>query len=460
MTEKEEVRGDRDGDSVVDVVVVGAGMAGLSAARMLQAAGRSVVVLEARDRVGGRVKSEHHDDTLVEVGGQWIAPDQTRLIAVIDELGLQTFERYRSGETVYIGPDGVHRRYVGEMFPMPPATVIEAERLMAELQSLSLEVDPAAPWQHPRAAELDSVTLDGWLRARSSDREAVDNVALFIAGAMLTKPADSFSMLQALVMCASAGGFDDLVDPDFILDRRVSGGMHQVPAALARLLGDDTVRLGADVRSIEHSADGIRVRTSDGAYLASDVIVAVPPHLITRIDFEPALPPVKQQAYQHLSSGQVIKVQAWYDEPFWREAGLSGTAFSPYQDVHEAYDNTVSGDEGGTLVGFVSDRVADRLYGLSAEDRRAAVLASFAAYFGEAALRPRLYFESDWVNERYTRGAYGASFDLGGTVRYGEASKAAVGRIRFASSDIAGVGFTHIEGAIRMGEEVARSIVG
>ncbi|MBF4459180.1 MULTISPECIES: flavin monoamine oxidase family protein [unclassified Pseudoclavibacter] len=457
MTRTETGRTDRTQDA--DVVIIGAGMAGLSAARMLQDAGRSVLVLEARDRVGGRVKSEHHGETLVEVGGQWIAPDQTRLIAVIEELGLQTFQRYRTGENVYIGPDGVVRTYVGEMFPMPPATVAEAERLMAELQTLSLEIDPSTPWLHPRAAELDSVTLDGWLRARSTDDEAVDNVALFIAGAMLTKPADAFSMLQALVMCASAGGFDDLVDPDFILDRRVSGGMHQVPLALAKRVGEHAMRLSTDVRTIAHSGDRILVRTDDADFLASDVIVAVPPQLISRIDFEPALPPIKQQAYQHLSSGQVIKVQAWYDEPFWRNNGLSGTAFSPYQDVHEAYDNTVPGDRGGTLVGFVSDRVADRLYGLSEEARRSAVLGSFAAYFGDAALHPRTYFESDWVNERYTRGAYGASFDVGGTVRYGEASKAAVGRIRFASSDIAGLGFTHIEGAIRMGEEAARSIL-
>jgi putrescine oxidase len=345
------------------------------------------------------------------------------------------------------------------MFPLPGQTEVEAERLMTELQALSLEVDPASPWSHPRAEELDAVTLDAWLRARSSDAEAIDNVALFIAGAMLTKPADAFSMLQALVMCASAGGFDDLVDPDFILDRRVRGGMHQVPKALAALVGEASIRFGADVRSIQVTGAGIRVGTGSGPVLAADVIVAVPAHLVSRIDFEPALPPVKQQAYQHLSSGQVIKVQAWYDQAFWRAAGLSGTAFSPYQAVHEVYDNTVPDDTGGTLVGFVSDRVADRLYGLGAEERRAEVLGSFAAYFGEAAQSPRLYFESDWVNERYTRGAYGASFDLGGTVRYGEASKAAVGRIRFASSDIADIGFTHIEGAIRMGEAAADSIL-
>ncbi len=442
-----------------DVIIIGAGMAGLSAARLLQASNKSVHLLEARDRVGGRVKSEYFDGNLIEVGGQWIAPDQTRLLEVIEELGLTTYRRYRDGENVYIAPDGSRSTYVGELFPTADATEREMERLMEELQALSLEVDPDRPWEHSRAREFDTMSFADWLHTRSTNREAIDNVALFVAGAMLTKPADSFSMLQGLLMASSAGGFHDLVDPDFILDARVTGGMHQVPMALAELVGADNIELGADVRAVETHDDHVIVNTKHSSLSASQVIVAIPPHLVTRIDFDPPLPPVKQQAYQHLSSGQVIKVQAWYDRPFWRTNGLSGTAFSPYQVVHEAYDNTTPDFRGGTLVGFVSDRVADRLYGLRDSERKAEILRSFAAYFGSEALTPTIYYESDWVNEPYTRGAYGSSFAISGLVRYGPASKAPAGPIFFASSDIAGAGFTHIEGAIRMGEAAAQDIL-
>lgn len=448
-----------DTQRTVDVVIVGAGIAGLTAARRLQNTGRTVAVLEARDRVGGRIKSDLTNGFLIEVGGQWIAPDQTRLLDLLPELGLDTFARYRDGENIYVGADGDTRRYTGELFPTGPETEAEIERLSALLEQLSHEVDPAKPWEHERAREFDAVSFDTWLREQSTNREATDNVALFVAGAMLTKPAAAFSLLQALVMAASAGGFNDLVDPDFILDRRVQGGMHQVPARVAQLVGSDHIHLETDVRAIEYYGTTVTVRSSNGTFTANQVIVALPPHLVSRIDFEPALPPTKQQMYQHLSSGQVIKVQAFYDRPFWRDSGLSGTAFSPYQAVHEAYDNTAYDFNGGTLVGFVSDLVADRLYRLDPDSRRQEILNSFAAYFGDAALSPTFYYESDWVNERFTRGAYGASFDIGGISRYGDAVRSSVGPIHFASSDIAGIGYTHIEGAIRMGERAAEQVV-
>lgn len=443
----------------VDVVVVGAGIAGLTAARTLQKAGQTVAVLEARDRVGGRIKSDLSHGFLIEVGGQWIAPDQTRLIELISELGLETFTRYRGGENVYISTDGKVRRYTGELFPTGPETEAEIERLSALLEDLSHEVDPAKPWEHPRAQEFDDISFEAWLREQSSNRESTDNVALFVAGAMLTKPSAAFSLLQALVMSASAGGFNDLVDPDFILDSRVKGGMHQVPARVAELVGANNIYLQSDVRSIDTTNGVVTVESARGAFVAKHVIVALAPHLVSRIDFEPPLPPMKQQMYQHLSCGQVIKVQAFYDRPFWREAGLSGTAFSPYQVVHEAYDNTAHDFDGGTLVGFVSDLVADRLYGLDPGSRRQEILKSFASYFGDAALAPISYYESDWVNERFTRGAYGASFDIGGISRYKQSVRSSVGEIHFASSDIAGVGYTHIEGAIRMGERAAHKVL-
>jgi putrescine oxidase len=443
-----------------DVVIIGAGMAGLTAATRLIAAGRDVVVLEARDRVGGRVHSEIHDDCLVEVGGQWIAPDQEKLLALLDGLGLQTYSRYRDGKNVYVNGNGENRQYDGEIFPASPETESEIVRLIELLDKLSHEIDPAKPWEHPSASEFDSVSFASWLQQQSQDQEARDNIALFVAGAMLTKPSYAFSLLQALMMAASAGGFNELVDPDFILDKRVKGGMHQVPQGLAERVGLENIHLNTDVKSIVTGEGTVTVTAKHLSVQAQHVIIALGPHLLTRIDFQPALPSVKQQMAQHLSSGQVIKVQAFYPAAFWRDKGLSGTAFSPYQTVHEAYDNTPHDYEGGTLVGFVSDHVADGLYAKSPAERKKAILDSFAAYFGDAALKPTVYYESDWVNEVYTRGAYGTSFDIGGLTRYRDSIRSSVGQIHFACSDIAGIGYTHIDGAIRMGEAAAEAVLG
>ncbi|WP_323742817.1 MULTISPECIES: flavin monoamine oxidase family protein [unclassified Rathayibacter] len=442
-----------------DVVVIGAGATGLTAALRLHEAGYDVVVVEARERVGGRLETRVVEGQLLELGGQWVSPDQTALLQTLDELGLRTYSRYRAGESVYLGADASARRFTGEIFPGPERTEAEVARLIADLDRLSAETDPAAPWEHPLAHAYDRITFAAWLDQQSDDAEARATIALFLAGAMLTKPAHAFSLLQALLMAASAGGFRHLVDADFILDRRVIGGLQQVPERLAERLGGERVLLGQPARSLRWSREGVEVRTDALSIRARHAIVAVPPNLVGRIAFEPPLPRLRQQALQHQSLGLVIKVHASYPTPFWRADGLSGTAFSPHALVHEAYDNSNHGEERGTLVGFVSDEKADRLLALPDAERKAAVLSSLAAYFGPAALDPLVYYESDWASEEWTQGAYAASFDLGGLTRYGAMQLEPVGPVRFGSSDLAAEGYQHVDGAIRVGWRLAQEII-
>jgi len=442
-----------------DVVIIGAGATGLTTAVRLRDAGLSVMVVEARDRVGGRLWTDEIDGQMYEIGGQWVSPDQTALIETLDELGLETYSRYREGESVYVGSDGVAHRFTGDIFPAGEHTESEIQRLIGILDGLVAETDPAAPWEHPRASEFDRISFRSWLEQESDDAEARDNVALFIADAMLTKPAHAFSLLQALLMAASAGSFSNLVDADFILDRRVVGGLQQVPLRLAAALDEGDVRLGQRVHTIRWSDGGATVVTDDFTVSARRVVVAVPPNLYSRIDFDPPLSRLRHQLQQHQSLGLVIKVHATYERPFWRDAGLSGTAFSPYQLVHEAYDNTNFGEGRGTLVGFVSDEKADRVLALGAEERRATLLASLATYFGPEAVTPVVYYESDWAADEWTQGAYAASFDLGGLTRFGAAQLVPVGPIRFGSSDLAGHGYQHVDGAIRVGRRLASEIL-
>ncbi|RFA17344.1 putrescine oxidase [Subtercola boreus] len=461
-----------------DVAIIGAGVTGLTAADSLRAAGLTVIVLEARERVGGRLWTDHIDGQLFELGGQWVSPDQTALIETLDELGLGTYSRYREGESVYIGPGGAPARFTGDIFPAGEHTQAELERLIALLDDLVAATDPAAPWAQERAAEFDRISFRSWLEQQSGDAEARENISLFIADAMLTKPAHAFSLLQALLMAASAGSFSNLVDADFILDKRVTGGLQQVPLRLAERLDDADLRLGHPVRSIawgdagavgsvgalgdaggSTGSTGATVSTAELEVEARHVIVAVPPNLQSRIDFAPPLPRLRQQLWQHQSLGLVIKVHATYETPFWRADGLSGTAFSPYQLVHEAYDNTNFGETRGTLVGFVSDEKADRMLALPPAERQRAILESLAAYYGPAALEPVVYYESDWAAEEWTQGAYAASFDLGGLTRYGALQLEPVGPIRFGSSDVAAEGYQHVDGAIRVGRRLAEEIL-
>jgi putrescine oxidase len=445
-----------------DVVVIGAGPSGLSAARELRKAGLSVAVLEARDRVGGRTHTDVIDGAILEVGGQWVSPDQTALIALLDELGLETYSRYRDGDSVYIGADGTARRYSGESFPVGDHTLAEMERLTALLDRLVEEAGPEAPWEHPQARELDTESFAAWLRRHSDDEEACNNIGLFIAGGMLTKPAHAFSALQAVLMAATAGSFSHLVDENFILDKRVVGGMQEVSRRMAAEIGSD-VFLNAPVRTLRWSdgVDGATKVTAESDTVtvhARRAVMAVPPNLYSRVSFDPPLPRLQHQMHQHQSLGLVIKVHAVYTTPFWRAAGLSGTGFGAGSIVQEVYDNTNHEDPRGTLVGFISDEKADAMFALEPDERRRRILESIAGFLGPEALTPEVYYESDWASEEWTRGAYAASFDLGGLHRYGAHQRTPVGPIHWSCSDIAAEGYQHVDGAVRMGQRTAEQI--
>ncbi len=441
-----------------DVVIIGAGPSGLTAAYELRKAGKTVAVLEARDRVGGRTWSQNMDGATIEIGGQWISPDQTGLYTLIEELGIETFERYKEGKSVYIAEDGTRTVYEGEDFPVGEATVAEMNKLIAEMDRLTAQVNPDAPWEHPQAAELDMISFHHWLRTISSDEAACNNIGLFIAGGMLTKPAHTFSALQALLMSSSAGSFSNLVDEDFILDRRMVGTMQGVSIAVAQRLGED-VYLNNPVLKLDWSEEGVTAYGADVTVNAKKVVIAVPPNLYSRISYNPPLPRRQHVTHQHQSMGLVIKVHAVYSTPFWREEGLSGTCFGPNSIIQEVYDNTYHGESTGTLVGFISDLNADAMFELSEAERKETILKGIADFLGDKALTPEVFYLSDFGSEEWTRGAYATSYDLGGLFRFGPDQNKNVGPIYFSSSDLAGEGYQHVDGAVRMGRRTAVRIV-
>nr|WP_120491227.1 NAD(P)/FAD-dependent oxidoreductase [Corynebacterium lactis] len=478
-----------------DVVVIGAGPAGLMAARTLKNKGMSVAVVEARNRVGGRtwngkVADANGVEHFIEIGGQWISPDQTRLTELVSELGLETFPRYRKGRGVYVTPSGERLEFDGDDFPVAEKTLKEMNRLIDHIEQLASEIDASAPWEHPRAQELDSISFRRWLEELSDDQEAIDNVSIYIASGMLTKPAHTFSVLQAGLMAASAGSFANLVDEDFLLDKRVVGGMQSVSLSLAKELGEDVIvdspvrrlewaepdpatadelnNIAADVRNgVGNNGEAGRVTAyADKVTVkARYAVLAVPPNLYSRIDYVPPLPREQQVVHQHISMGLVIKVHAVYETPFWREDGLSGTGFGGGRLVQEVYDNTNYGknfaagadgeeDTYGTLVGFISDVYAEQMWALPEAERREKILDAMSLFLGPKTKEPIAFFLSDMAAEEWTRGAYATSYDLGGLSRWGHLQEKPTGPIYYACSDIAAEGYQHVDGAIRMGEKV------
>ncbi len=442
----------------VDVAVVGAGVAGLVAGRRLQEAGRSVVVLEARDRVGGRTLNDTIAGVTVEVGGQWVGPTQDRINALIDELGLQRYATYDEGQGVVELPGGKVKRFTGDTPPLSPLALADLLQAQRTLDRLVETVDLDAPWNTPGAAKLDATSFASWLdrRVRTSQGRAFHEI---IAAAVFASEPDTMSLLHWLTYIQGGFGLERVIGVNGGAQQdRVVGGSWRVSVRLAEDLADALVT-SAPVRRIASSDDGVTVTTDAGTYEADQVIVAVPPNLAGRIEYEPALPARRDQLTQQLPHGHVIKVMVAYDEPWWRSEGLNGQAASADGPVGVVFDNTVPGHDPGILVGFYEG--AEALYWgeRSPTARRQAFVDCLVRYFGPKAASPIDYVERDWAAEVWTRGCYGAHFPTGAWTRYGPALREPCGPIHWAGTETATRWMGYIDGAVQSGERAASEVL-
>ncbi|WP_067823140.1 flavin monoamine oxidase family protein [Nocardia inohanensis] len=442
----------------IDVVVIGAGLAGLTAARALVAAGRSVRVLEARNRVGGRnFGGTLSNGVSVEMGGQWIGRTQTEVLRLVDELGLKTFGTYDDGESV-TRYNGILTRYGDETFGMSEQAAVEVGRLQAELEAMAETVSLSAPWNSPQATELDRRTVDEWLRANTSEPEVLAFWAAVVP-ALFSAETSELSLLHFLFYLKSAGMLDILLGvTGGAQELRVVGGAHRIAEALAAELGDDVVTLEAPVRSIAHDEHGVRVSYPGGTVTAGYAIVAIPPTLAGRLDYRPALPATRDGLTQQIPMGSVIKIQLAYRTPFWREAGLNGFAFSLDDPLCVTLDNSPPDGSCGVIVGFFEGAHARTAARWSAEQRRAAAVATLTELFGPQAAEPIDYLEQNWMEEEYTRGCYGGRLGAGVWTQYGAALTEPVGRIHWAGAETSDVWNGYMDGAVRSGYRAAAEV--
>ncbi|HST70484.1 MAG TPA: FAD-dependent oxidoreductase [Solirubrobacterales bacterium] len=459
-----------------DVAIVGAGLAGLVAARRLAAAGLRPLVLEARDRVGGRILNEEiGDGKVVEVGGQWIGPGQERIAALATELGVTTFPTHDEGRHL-LEVGGKRTSYAGALTDarvellrdlsraVSPLALADLELARARLDRMARQVPLDAPWAAPKARRWDEQTFASWLRRNTRSAAARTLLGLATEAVWAAEPAD-VSLLHVLFYAHSGGGFNRLLGTGGGAQQdRFHGGSQRIPLLLAEQLGEEQLRLGAPVRRIEHGSEGVVLHAGDEPHAtltvrAKRAIVAVPPTLAGRIAYDPPLPALRDQLTQRMPQGTVIKTMAIYEEPFWRRDGLSGQAATDVGPARVVFDNSPPDGSPGVLLGFLEGRLAREWGGRPAAERQQAILAGHARLFGERAAAPQQFIERVWADEEWTRGCYGCLMTTGGWTEYGRALRAPIGSLHWAGAETATVWNGYMDGAVQSGERACEEVV-
>ncbi|RNL78269.1 flavin monoamine oxidase family protein [Nocardioides marmorisolisilvae] len=451
--------------SHVDVVVVGGGLSGLVAARKVAAKGRSVLVVEARDRVGGRLLNHTlKGGAVIEAGGAFVGPTQDHIKALAAEMGVHTFKEYVQGKNVYISAQGKKQLYTGTV-PPDPLVLLDAALLLKQLDKFASEINVDAPWTHPKAAEWDSMTLGDYIRKNAVNKAGILNLIAAWTQPGFGADPDQLSLLFVIHYIACSG--NEATKGTFELNANTTGGAQEsrfiggsqlVPLKVAQRLGT-RVALDAAVHRIDQGSTKAIVKTSRGNVTCKQVIVACPPPLVLDIDWYPQLPAQRHALLTHMKMGRLMKCDAVYSTPFWRADGLSGSGVADSGATRTVFDNSPNDASVGVLLSFVGGATWQKYGTLPQAERKKAVLEGFAQMFGPKALKPIEYTEHNWPHETWTRGAPVAVMAPGTMTAFGPAIRRPFGRVHWAGTETSTYWTGYMDGACRAGERAAAEVL-
>ncbi len=450
----------------VDTVVVGAGIAGLMTARRIAAKGRSVLVVEARGRVGGRVLNHRlRHGGVVEAGGAFVGPTQNHILRLADQLKVPTFKEYAKGKSVYVSELLGRVEYSGTV-PPDPTILLDAAVLLRKIDEYAATIDVDAPWKHPQAKKWDAMTVADFIRGESLlNPNGVSNLIECWTQPGFGFDPDRLSLLYVLWYVACSGNEKNVGtfarNSDTIngaQEQRFVGGSQLIPLRMARQLGDQ-VALHAPVERIDQGGRLVRVHTGRGIVEARRVVVAVPPPLVLDIDWSPGLPDQRRRLMRSLDMGRLMKCDAVYKTPFWRKDGLSGFGISDSGAARVVFDNSPKDGTPGVLLAFVGGSAWRQFGRMKPAERRRHVLEGFAEMFGPRALRPIEYFEQDWTKEQWSVGGPTAVHGPGTLTKYGPAIRRPFGRVHWAGTETSTYWSGYMDGAVRSGERAAAEVL-
>ena len=452
-----KLAGQSDQSRETDVVVVGAGFSGLVAARNLLRAGKRVVLLEARDRVGGRVKGGQLAGHPVDVGGMWVGPTQTRLLALINEYGFHTTPQFDKGKAI-ADLNGKRSYTEADGTGLDSAAQAEYDRVVGELNRLSTQVPLEAPWTMPQAEQFDTITVEQWVESQTKNR---DFIAFLQLSTRTIFTADPFqmSLLYFLFYLHSGDNFEALLgfEDNSAQAFLVKETMHQLAVRVSKEI-EKALVLEAPVTEISQDEKGVTVKSAKGDWRGNYVIVAVPLPLSVRISYRPSLPPERDILAQHMPMGSVIKCLLAYDKPFWRARGLNGVTWSDAPPSAGFFDISPSDSGIGILGAFIEAHNAINWTGRPMQERKKLMVDRIVSFFGPEAANPIDYEDQDWPSEPWSRGCYGASMTPGVMTTVAKTIRQPFGRIHWAGTETSPRWMGYIDGAIRSGERAADQV--
>ncbi|RKE22242.1 FAD-dependent oxidoreductase [Streptomyces sp. TLI_171] len=438
-------------------VVVGAGLAGLTAAVELADRGMRVTVLEARDRVGGRTRGiEVAPGRWIDAGAAYLGDRHTELHTLLAACDLKTAPTAMHGASRFaLAEDGSRATTDGRF---PPLNAVALGDLFEQLDELAAAVRPDAPWLSPNADRLDALTAADWAERQLPHPDARLFFPLFLGEMMAADPAE-VSVLHLAFYLRSGGGlrylnaFEGGAQQD-----RVAGGAHRLCERLARRLleAGGVLHTGEPALAVEQSDGEVTVRTPSGSYRAAAAVVAVPPLLADAIEFRPGLP--VRRAGSRTGRGCAVKVNLVFPQPVWREHGLSGWSVNAAGPLLSTVDDTPPEGSPGVLTGFVTGAEAHRFAALSPAEQRAAAVDQASRLFPMLP-EPVGFHVTDWVNEPWSRGCYAALFGPGDWLALGPTLTVPHGRVHFAGTETSAEFFGLLEGAIRSGRRAAAELL-
>ena len=442
-----------------DVCVIGAGYAGLTAARRLVQGGKDVVVLEARDRVGGRAWTKTGDASLpIDLGATFIGPMHDRLHALVKEVGAELHRSYVSGDAILARGTKV-QRYRGDVPRINPLALVSAGVAIKRLDAMAKQVPLDAPWDAPKASEWDAQTIQGWMSATRVPTRMARDLLDATFRALFACEGSETSLLHLLLLIHSAGGLTPLmtVENGYQHEQFV-GGAQSIALAMAADLGSSLV-LDAPVRLIEHRGPGVVVHADGVTVTARDVVVAIPPALVGHIRFDPPLPGDRALLYHAIPAGTEVKAIAIYDEPFWRTDDASGASVAFDTLVEVTLDTSPPDGSFGVIAGYAAAGKARRFWQLSKAERQRSFVDVLANRFGPKARAIVEYEDMNWAEEEFTRGCSMAHWPAGVITQYGRLLREPMGHIHWAGTETAGQSHGALDGAVRSGERVAEELL-